>query len=69
MMTVGAGGVGVGRTCADGLRAVTRARNVGFVRWLVDGMNVIEARPDGWWKDRRCAMVGLVDRLERWASA
>jgi hypothetical protein len=49
-MTVGAGGVGVGRTCAGGLRAVTRARNVGFVRWLVDGMNVIGARPDSWWK-------------------
>jgi predicted RNA-binding protein with PIN domain len=32
-------------------------------------MNVIGARPDGWWKDRRRAMVALVDRLERWASA
>jgi len=32
-------------------------------------MNVIGTRPDGWWKDRRRAMVGLVDQLERWASA
>ncbi len=32
-------------------------------------MNVIGTRPDGWWKDRRRAMVGLVDELERWASA
>ena len=32
-------------------------------------MNVIGTRPDGWWKDRRGAMVGLVDKLERWASA
>jgi len=36
---------------------------------IVDGMNVIGSRPDGWWKDRHAAMVRLVDRLERWASA
>jgi predicted RNA-binding protein with PIN domain len=46
-----------------------RARTVGVVRWIVDAMNVIGARPDGWWKNRRRAMVGLVDRLECWASA
>ena len=46
-----------------------RARTVGFVRWIVDAMNVIGTRPDGWWKDRRRAMVGLVGQLERWASA
>ena len=32
-------------------------------------MNVIGSRPDGWWKNRRRAMVGLVERLEHWASA
>jgi uncharacterized protein YaiI (UPF0178 family) len=32
-------------------------------------MNVIGTRPDGWWKDRHRAMVGLVDKLDRWASA
>lgn len=37
------------------------------VRWIVDGMNVIGSRPDGWWKDRGRAMVSLVDRLEAWA--
>lgn len=36
-------------------------------RWLVDAMNVIGSRPDGWWKDRRAAMVRLVGQLERWA--
>ena len=41
----------------------------GSVRWIVDGMNVIGARPDGWWKDRCAAMAALVDRLERWAAA
>jgi len=38
------------------------------VRWIVDGMNVIGSRPDGWWKDRGRAMVALVENLERWAS-
>lgn len=38
------------------------------MRWIVDGMNVIGSRPDGWWRDRRSAMVTLVERLERWAA-
>jgi predicted RNA-binding protein with PIN domain len=38
------------------------------MRWIVDGMNVIGTRPDGWWKDRHGAMAALVDRLERWAA-
>lgn len=32
-------------------------------------MNVIGTRPDAWWRDRHGAMVGLVDKLERWAAA
>jgi predicted RNA-binding protein with PIN domain len=39
------------------------------VRWIVDGMNVIGSRPDGWWRDRSRAMAALVERLERWAVA
>ena len=35
-----------------------------MARWLVDGMNVIGSRPDGWWRDRRGAMRRLVDELE-----
>jgi predicted RNA-binding protein with PIN domain len=35
------------------------------VRLIVDAMNVIGTRPDGWWRDRHAAMVRLVDRLER----
>lgn len=38
------------------------------MRWLVDGMNVIGTRPDGWWRDRHEAMARLVDRLERLAE-
>jgi predicted RNA-binding protein with PIN domain len=38
------------------------------VRWIVDGMNVIGSRPDGWWKDRGAAMVALVQSLDRWAA-
>jgi predicted RNA-binding protein with PIN domain len=38
------------------------------VRWLVDGMNVIGTRPDGWWRDRDGAMARLVDLLERFVA-
>jgi predicted RNA-binding protein with PIN domain len=33
-------------------------------RLIVDGMNVIGSRPDGWWRDRRGAMRRLVEKLE-----
>jgi predicted RNA-binding protein with PIN domain len=36
-------------------------------RLLVDGMNVIGSRPDGWWRDRDGAVRTLADRLSRWA--
>jgi predicted RNA-binding protein with PIN domain len=39
------------------------------VHWIIDGMNVIGSRPDGWWRDRHGAMVRLVDALERWTAA
>jgi predicted RNA-binding protein with PIN domain len=39
------------------------------VRWIVDAMNVIGCRPDGWWRDRRAAMSRLVASLDRWALA
>lgn len=38
------------------------------MRWIVDGMNVIGSRPDGWWHDRHAAMLRLVGLLERWAA-
>jgi len=33
-------------------------------RWLVDGMNVIGSRPDGWWRDRTAAMRRLTGDLD-----
>jgi predicted RNA-binding protein with PIN domain len=39
------------------------------VRYVVDGMNVIGTRPDGWWRDRDGAMARLVDLLERFSAA
>jgi predicted RNA-binding protein with PIN domain len=39
------------------------------MRWIIDAMNVIGTRPDGWWRDRHAAMVHLVDLLERWSAA
>ena len=38
------------------------------MRWIVDAMNVIGSRPDGWWRDRRGAMAALVEHLEHWAA-
>lgn len=38
------------------------------MRWLVDGLNVIGSRPDGWWRDRHGAMVRLVEQLEGFAA-
>jgi predicted RNA-binding protein with PIN domain len=37
-------------------------------RWIVDGMNVIGSRPDGWWRDRPAAMRALAERLGAWAE-
>jgi predicted RNA-binding protein with PIN domain len=39
------------------------------VRWIVDAMNVIGSRPDGWWRNRRLAMDRLVEQLEQWSAA
>ncbi|MCC6756204.1 MAG: NYN domain-containing protein [Solirubrobacterales bacterium] len=36
-------------------------------RLVVDGMNVIGSRPDGWWRDRDAAARRLHGRLEAWA--
>jgi predicted RNA-binding protein with PIN domain len=38
-------------------------------RLLVDGMNVIGSRPDGWWRDRTGAMRRLVGELDAHAAA
>jgi predicted RNA-binding protein with PIN domain len=37
-------------------------------RWLIDGMNVIGSRPDGWWRDRAGAMRSLADSLADFAA-
>ena len=37
------------------------------MRWLVDGMNVIGARPTGWWRNRPAAMARLVEDLRVFA--
>lgn len=37
-------------------------------RFLVDGMNVVGSRPDGWWRDRAGAAAALVRELEAWAA-
>jgi predicted RNA-binding protein with PIN domain len=39
------------------------------MRWLVDGMNVIGSRPNGWWADRREAMERLALELSDYACS
>ena len=36
---------------------------------VVDGMNVIGSRPDGWWRDRDGAARRLLAKLQRFATA
>lgn len=38
-------------------------------RWLIDGMNVIGSRPDGWWNDPDKAMRRFTGDLDRFAAA
>jgi predicted RNA-binding protein with PIN domain len=38
------------------------------MRRVVDGMNVIGSRPDGWWRDRTGAMRRLAAALDRLAA-
>jgi predicted RNA-binding protein with PIN domain len=38
------------------------------MRWVVDGMNVVGSRPDGWWRDRRTAMRKLSESLAAFAT-
>jgi pimeloyl-ACP methyl ester carboxylesterase len=38
------------------------------VRWIVDGMNVIGSRPDGWWRDRPAAWRRLARGLKRYGQ-
>jgi len=35
---------------------------------VIDAMNVIGSRPDGWWRDRHAAIERLVGQLDRWAA-
>ena len=38
-------------------------------RYLVDGMNVIGSRPDGWWRDLEGAVVRFAGCLAAWRAA
>jgi hypothetical protein len=43
-------------------------RDDGAVHRVVDAMNVIGSRPDGWWRDRAGAIRRLVAQVDRWAE-
>jgi predicted RNA-binding protein with PIN domain len=35
---------------------------------VIDAMNVIGSRPDGWWRDRDRAVERLIGQVDRWAA-
>jgi predicted RNA-binding protein with PIN domain len=35
---------------------------------VIDAMNVIGSRPDGWWRDREGAIERLIEQVDRWAE-
>jgi predicted RNA-binding protein with PIN domain len=39
------------------------------MRWIVDGNNVMGARPDGWWRDRTAAAARLAGQVDAFARA
>lgn len=39
-----------------------------MARYIVDGMNVIGSKPDGWWRDRDGAVRRLLRRLQHAAA-
>ena len=39
------------------------------MRWIIDGNNVMGARPDGWWRDRAGASRALAARVAAFAGA
>ena len=59
---------GVPLCCSDRLRHESERDRLMPARWLVDGMNLIGSRPDGWWADRARAMRELVSELERFVA-
>jgi predicted RNA-binding protein with PIN domain len=38
------------------------------MRRVVDAMNVIGSRPDGWWRDRTGAIERFIAELDSWAA-
>jgi hypothetical protein len=38
------------------------------VHRVIDAMNVIGSRPDGWWRDRGRAIERLIGQIDRWAE-
>jgi predicted RNA-binding protein with PIN domain len=36
--------------------------------WVVDALNVVGSRPDGWWRDRSGAVARFVDEVVRWRA-
>ena len=47
----------------DGIEGGGDFNAMSTTRWLIDGMNVIGSRPNGWWRDRRGAIEQFTERV------
>ena len=55
--------------CASATGGSTAAPDPTAAGLIVDALNVIGSRPDGWWRDRQGAIRALVERLRVYAVA
>jgi predicted RNA-binding protein with PIN domain len=52
----------------DGIEGSGDVIEMSTRRWLIDGMNVIGSRPDGWWRDRRGAIQQFTERVAKFVA-
>ena len=52
----------------DGIEGGGDFNAMSTTRWLIDGMNVIGSRPNGWWRDRRGAIQKFTERVAEFVA-
>src|SRR5918992_3706839 len=52
----------------DGIEGGGNLHDMSTTRWLIDGMNVIGSRPNGWWRDRRGAIQRFTERVAEFVA-
>jgi hypothetical protein len=52
----------------DGIEGGGDLKDMSTTRWLIDGMNNIGFRPNGWWRDRRGAIQQFTERVAEFVA-